>query len=101
MARVLAGIPTASDREFRKQLVGADPGPLQTLCVAIQPGQGILRFGSFIDAGGNGAVIATQVESVLSATVDSALPDPRDSLSGQIAIYTSGNFIWPAVREAN
>lgn len=24
-----------------------------------------------------------------------------DSLSGQIAIYTSGNFIWPAVRETN
>jgi hypothetical protein len=28
-------------------------------------------------------------------------PEPPDSLSGRIAIYTSGRFLWPAVRNAN
>jgi hypothetical protein len=52
---------------------------------------------------GNRATIATQVEGVLAAGVDSDFPDPPDthSLSGQIAIYTSGRFLWPQVRTAN
>jgi hypothetical protein len=61
----------------------------------------VLPFGSFIDVDGNRAAVATQVEGVLAATVDSDFLDSPDSLSGQIAIYTSGRFIWPAVREAN
>jgi hypothetical protein len=103
MALILAGIPEASQREFRKQLIGADPGPLRTFSVPIQRGQGVLRFGSFVDADGNRATVATQVEGILAATVDSDFPDPADghSFNGLIAIYTSGRFIWPAVREAN
>jgi len=49
--------------------------------------------------------VPSDFQSVLAfetaATVDSDFPDPPDSLSGRIAIYTSGRFIWPAVREAN
>ena len=43
------------------------------------------------------------MEGVLAATVDSDFPDPADghSFNGLIAIYTSGRFIFPAVREAN
>jgi hypothetical protein len=71
---------------LNRDLVACDPGQLQTLCVSIQRNQGVLRFGSFIDADGNRALIATQVEGVLAATVDSDFPPDPDSLSGQIAI---------------
>ena len=94
MPRILADIPGASERVFRKQLIGADPGPLRTLSVPIGRGQGVLKFGTFIDSGGNRATIATQVEGVLASTVDSDFPDPPDDLSGRIAIYVSGNFSW-------
>ena len=30
-----------------------------------------------------------------------AFPDPPEELSGEIAIYTAGRFLWPAVRAAN
>jgi hypothetical protein len=40
--------------------------------------------------------------SLLGATVDTdRFPDPPKELSGQIAIYTSRPFLWPAVRNAN
>ncbi|MBV8275733.1 MAG: hypothetical protein JO170_10820 [Verrucomicrobia bacterium] len=82
-------------------LVACDPGQLQTLCVPIQRNQRVLGFGSLIDADGNRAKIATQVEGVLAATVDSDFRDPPDSLSGKIVIYTAGRFLWSAVRAAN
>ena len=41
------------------------------------------------------------VEGVLAATVDSDFPDLPDSLSGRIAIFTPGRFLWPTVRNAN
>ena len=61
----------------------------------------MLEAGSFIDLDGNRALIASQVEGVLAAPVDSDFPDPPDDLSGRIAIYTAGRFFWPAVRNAN
>jgi hypothetical protein len=92
---------TTSSLSDAQSLVACDPGQLQTLCVPIQRNQGMLEYGSFIDADGNRALIATQVEGVLATTVDSDFPEPPDSLSGRIAIYTSGRFLWSAVRAAN
>jgi hypothetical protein len=73
------------------------------LSVPIQRGQGVLEAGTFIDSGGQRAVIASQVEGVLAAGVDSDFPDPADghTFNGRIAIYTSGRLLWPQVRTAN
>jgi len=46
-------------------------------------------------------LIASQVEGVLSAVVDSDFSDPPESLSGRFAIHTGGRFLWPTVRNAN
>jgi hypothetical protein len=55
-----------------------------------------------IDADGNRALIASQVAGLLAATVNTdELPEPPWELSGRIAIYTAGRFLWRAVREAN
>src|SRR6516165_4869863 len=53
------------------------------------------------DLDGFRASIASQVEGVSAARVNSDFPDPRDELSGRIAIYTGGRFLWPAVPNAN
>ena len=86
MARTIYDVTRRTERPLNRDLVACDPGQLRTLSVPIQRGQGILRFGSFIDADGNRATIAPQVEGILAATVNSDFPDPDDSLSGQIAI---------------
>jgi hypothetical protein len=87
--------------DLRRQLVACDPAGLKTLSVPIQRNQGVLEPGTFIDIDGQRAVIASQVEGVLAAVVDSDFPDPPDSLSGRIAVYTSGRFLWSQVRTAN
>jgi len=61
----------------------------------------VLEAGTFIDLDGNRASIASQVAGVLAAVVNMDFPDPPESLSSRIAIYTSGRFLWPTVRTAN
>jgi hypothetical protein len=99
MARQI--ISYAPGHDLRRQLIASDPAGLKTLSVPIQRNQGVLEAGTFIDSGGQRALIASQVEGVLSAVVDSDFPDPPESLSGRFAIYTSGRFTWPQVRTAN
>jgi hypothetical protein len=99
MARQI--ISYAPGHDLRRQLIAADPAGLKTLAVSIARGQGTLEAGTFIDLDGDRALIASQVEGVLSAVVDSDFPDPPDSLSGRFVMYTGGRFLWPQVRTAN
>jgi len=99
MARQI--IAYSSGHDLRRQLIGADPGPLRTLSVPLARGQGTLEAGCLVDSAGQRAVIASQVEGVLAAPVNTDFPDPPNDLSGRIAVYTGGRFLWPAVRRAN
>ena len=99
MARQL--ISYAPGHDLRRQLIACDPAGLKTLAVPIQRNQGVLEAGTFIDLDGNRALIASQVEGVLAAVVNSDFPGPPNDLSGRIAIYTGGRFLWSAVRAAN
>lgn len=82
-----------------ESLVACDPSQVQTLCVPIQRGQGLLKYGSLVDGDGNRAMIATQVEGVLAAAVNTdELPEPPYDLSGRVATYTGGRFLWRTVR---
>jgi hypothetical protein len=61
-----------------------------------------LKPAPFIDVDGNRASISSQVEGVLSARVYSdELPEPPEEFSAVTAIFTSGRFLWSALRRAN
>jgi hypothetical protein len=69
-------ISYAPGHDLRRQLIAADPAGLKTLAVSIARNQGVLEAGTFIDSGGQRALIASQVEGFLAAVVDSDFPDP-------------------------
>jgi hypothetical protein len=72
---------------------------LHSLSLAIQPNQGLLRFGAFIASDGTRATIPSQVRGVLPVTIDS--DELSEELSGRIAIFTQGRFLWAPIKAAN
>jgi len=61
----------------------------------------VVEPGTFITPDGERALIATQAEGVLATRLDTdefPVEAPYTESSGRIAIYTGGEFLWPAVR---
>jgi hypothetical protein len=95
MARILGSeigpIPPAGN------LIGSDPGALQTAVIPVKKGQGVLLQGTLLDKTGTKAIDAATTYGVLAEPLDT-VGLAEDSAS---TVYTSGRFVLEFVQQAN
>jgi hypothetical protein len=94
MSRQLLSI----DSRGLPDLVGSDFGALQSLAIPVRANQGVLERGCFLRTDGSRALVATQVDGVLSNRVNSDVPEAEDRAA---TIFTAGRFLLATVKRAN
>ena len=77
-------------------LIGVEPMPLVTYSLSIDPGQGTLPAGTFINNSGIKAITAADALGVLAHDLSTHATDPSGA-----AIYTSGSFLESPINSAN
>ena len=80
-------------------LIGVEPMPLVTYSLSLDPAQGVLYAGTFINNAGLKSLTAADMLGVLAFDVDTGAVGATEAIGA--TIYTSGSFLESRILAAN